>query len=148
MRVHYKVATRMAVQVALGVIKEFDPDADRITPTSNWWRYSSLLTVLGRTQKFWHCSVSSEERPMLCCTTCWHLLFLRRSLKRHYQPNVVVIAERFQFHRRTQGPEESVAEFLTELRRLAMHCDFKNHLTEALRDRLVCGLHNSGIQKK
>ena len=29
-----------------------------------------------------------------------------------------------------------------------MHCDFKTHLNEALRDRLVCGLHNSSIQKK
>ena len=73
---------------------------------------------------------------------------LEDMLRQHYQPTVVVIAERFHFHRRAQGPEESVAEFFAELRRLAMHCDFKTHLNEALRDRLVCGLHNSSIQKK
>ena len=57
---------------------------------------------------------------------------LEDTLRQHYQPTVVVIAERFHFHRRAQGPEESVAEFLAELRRLAMHCDFKTHLNEAL----------------
>ena len=43
---------------------------------------------------------------------------LEDTLRQHYQPTVVVIAERFHFHRRVQGPEEFVAEFLAELRRL------------------------------
>ena len=36
--------------------------------------------------------------------------------------------------------EESVSEFLVELRRLASHCEFGQFLDEALWDRLVCGL--------
>ena len=41
-----------------------------------------------------------------------------------------------------------MAEYVAELRRLATHCQFGNYLDEALRDRLVCGICNSGIQKR
>lgn len=73
---------------------------------------------------------------------------LVETLKRHFEPKPVVIAERFHFHRRAQAVGESIAEYLAELRRLSAHCDFKNYLDEALRDRLVCGLRSESIQRK
>ena len=73
---------------------------------------------------------------------------LFETLKRHFEPKPLVIAERFHFHLRNQGPTESVAEYLAELRRLATHCEFGNYLNEALRDRLVCGLRNPSTQKR
>lgn len=36
-------------------------------------------------------------------------------LKRHFEPQPVVIAERFRFHRRDQAPGESVAQYVAEL---------------------------------
>ena len=66
----------------------------------------------------------------------------------HYEPKPIVVAERYYFHSRSQGPMESIAEFLAELRRLATHCQFGAQLNEALRDRLVCGLRNPAIQKR
>ena len=42
----------------------------------------------------------------------------------------------------------SVAQFVAELRRLATRCDFGEYLTEALRDRLVCGLSSEPAQRK
>ncbi|XP_065902234.1 uncharacterized protein [Dysidea avara] len=69
-------------------------------------------------------------------------------LKDHYEPKPLVIAERFTFHRRNQRREESVMQYLAELRRLATHCKFKDHLDEALRDRFVCGLISETIQKR
>ena len=69
-------------------------------------------------------------------------------LKNHFEPKPLVIAERFTFHRRNQRPEESIMQFLAELRRLATHCDFNNYLEEALRDRFVCGLKSESIQKR
>ena len=69
-------------------------------------------------------------------------------LKKHFQPSKIVIAERFHFHRRSQGPEEFISEFLAELRRLATHCSFGEFLNDALRDRLVCGLHSESIQRR
>ena len=59
-----------------------------------------------------------------------------------------MIAEPFYFHRRNQAPEESVADFIAQLRRLAMHCQFGDHLNEALRDRFVCGLKSEVMQKR
>ena len=59
-----------------------------------------------------------------------------------------MITERFHFHRRNQAPEESVANFVAQLRRLATHCQFGEHLNEALRDRFVCGLKSEVMQKR
>ena len=60
-----------------------------------------------------------------------------------------MIAERFHFHRRNQNSEESIAEFIVELRRrLSTHCAFGDSFNDALRDCLVCGLQNESIQKR
>ena len=67
-------------------------------------------------------------------------------LKKHYQPALSVIAERFQFHKRTQKEGESVAEYVAELKRLLNHCQFEAYLDDALRDRLVCGLRKESTQ--
>lgn len=70
------------------------------------------------------------------------------ALKKHFEPTPIVIAERFHFHRRAQAVGETISEYMAELRRLTTHCQFGAYLDEALRDRLVCGLRNEGIQKK
>ena len=49
---------------------------------------------------------------------------------------------------RNQAPGEPVADYMAELRHLAMHCKFEAYLEEALRDRLVCGLRSEGVQKQ
>ena len=68
-------------------------------------------------------------------------------LRDYFQPKPVVTAKRFHFHRRNKAFGESVAEYQAELRRLATHCEFKQYLSEALRDRLVCGLRSESTQK-
>ena len=70
------------------------------------------------------------------------------TLKAHFQPKPIVIAERFRFHQRSQGLNESVAEYIAELRKLALHCEFGEFLKDALRDGLVCGLRNADVQKQ
>ena len=37
---------------------------------------------------------------------------------------------------------------MAQLRRLSKHCDFKEYLEQALRDRLVCSLRNVDIQRR
>ena len=73
---------------------------------------------------------------------------LKEILTAHYSPKPILIAERFKFHRRNQLESESIAQFVVELKRLALKCEFGVFLEEALRDRLVCGLKNVPIQKK
>ena len=68
-------------------------------------------------------------------------------LKTHYDPEPIVIAERFRFYQRNQKQGESISDYLAELRKLASRCQFRDFLGEALRDRLVCGLNNEAIQK-
>ncbi|XP_044167171.1 uncharacterized protein K02A2.6-like [Acropora millepora] len=73
---------------------------------------------------------------------------LKEVLIGHYSPKPILIAERFKFHRRNQLESESIAQFVVELKRLALRCEFGTFLEEALRDRLVYELKNIHIQKK
>ena len=63
-------------------------------------------------------------------------------------PKLLVIAERFRFHKRDQKDGERVSTYLAELRKLAEHCQFGDYLNDALRDRFACGLRAGSIQKR
>jgi len=77
------------------------------------------------------------------------LASLTCALKNHFEPKRVVITERFHSYRRNQEPGESIADYVAELRRLSMHCDFEAaQLEEALRDLLVCSLRNETCQRR
>ena len=60
----------------------------------------------------------------------------------------MVIAEWFHFYKRVQSSTESIAEFVADLRRLSIHCEFGTFLNEAQRDSFVCGVEDQHIQKK
>ena len=68
-------------------------------------------------------------------------------LKKHYDPEPIIITKRFHFYQRSQKPNETIANYLANLRRLASRCEFGDFLAEALCDRLVCGMSNDNIQK-
>ena len=70
-------------------------------------------------------------------------------LRKHFDPKPLLTAEKFCFHQRGQGPTETIAEYVTELRRLASRCEFgAEYCDDTLRDHLVCGLRSESIQKK
>ncbi|KAL2089316.1 hypothetical protein ACEWY4_014004 [Coilia grayii] len=69
-------------------------------------------------------------------------------LQTHFAPKLLVIAERFRFHRRNQGEGETVAQYVAVLKRLSEHCEFGDYLEDALRDRFVCGLRSETVQKR
>lgn len=67
----------------------------------------------------------------------------------HFMPMPkITVAERFKFYQRIQQSSESVTNFITALRHLSKGCAFGEFLNEALRDCLVIGLADSGIQAK
>ena len=66
-------------------------------------------------------------------------------LKDHFAPKKLLIAERYRFQNCIQLEGEGVSTFAPKLKHLASTCDFGTHLSEALRDRLVCGLRNKEI---
>ena len=69
-------------------------------------------------------------------------------LQDHSAPKPLVIVERFRFHKRNQGLDEGVSTYVAALRKLTQHCEFGTFLDDALRDRLVCGLRSTQIQKR
>ena len=73
---------------------------------------------------------------------------LVEKVKVHREPKASIIVQRFQFNSRTRSLDESVADYVAALRRLAEHCGFNDMLEEMLRDRVVCGINNSAIQKR
>ena len=64
-------------------------------------------------------------------------------LKGHYAPEPIIIAERHKFWTAVQGDGEGIADFIVRLKKLSSTCEFGTFLEEALRDRLVSGLHKS-----
>lgn len=66
---------------------------------------------------------------------------LKQLLQDHYSPRPIVIAERHRFWTATQGENESISCFIVRLKNVSAHCNFGTFLEEALRDRLVSGLH-------
>ena len=73
---------------------------------------------------------------------------LLEALQKHYQPRIVVIAERYRFYKRQQREGEWIAVYQSELRRLAKDCQFGDSLSTALRDQLVCGRFSETLQQK
>uniref|UniRef100_A0A5S6Q663 CCHC-type domain-containing protein n=1 Tax=Trichuris muris TaxID=70415 RepID=A0A5S6Q663_TRIMR len=70
------------------------------------------------------------------------------AMKQYFNPAPSEIVERFRFYKRDQRPNESIADFVAELRRLSEHCNFGNGLDTALRDRLVCGISDESLQRR
>ena len=56
--------------------------------------------------------------------------------------------ESYYFYQRIQKKNETVIEYLTELRRLAAKCNIGQVLVRALRDKFVCGIKNEIILKR
>ena len=69
-------------------------------------------------------------------------------LNYHLQPKQSIIVERFTFHSRSRREGESVALFVAELKKLSEHCGFGDTLNDMLRDRLVCGINDGGMQRR
>ena len=70
------------------------------------------------------------------------------TLDKHLSPKPIVIAERFRFYKRDQLDSEQIKEYVAELKKLSVKCNFGDFLDDALRDKLVCGLRNTAIQER
>ena len=59
-----------------------------------------------------------------------------------------MIVRRFQFNTRKQQAGETVAEYVAALHKAAEFCNYGDSLSEMLRDRLVCGITDTSVQKR
>ena len=138
---------------AFGTIQEFHPESEQISAyleRINMYLKANdvkddkwvpiLLSVIGAKT---YALLRSLVAPALPQDKSFASLVA--TLKQHFEPKPVVIAERFRFHRHDQAPGKSVAEYVAELRQLSTHCKLEAYLDQALRDRLVCGLRNESV---
>ena len=72
------------------------------------------------------------------------------AMAKHLQPESSEIVQRFRFNTRVRLPQESIATYVTQLKRLAEHCNFGDtaRLNEMIRDRLVCGIAHEKWQQR
>ena len=99
---------------------------------SKWWELYSIKDVLSPRSPT---DVGFDDM----CTAMTTLL----------QPQPSEIVQRFCFNTRLRQPQESIATYVTQLKRLAETCDFGDaaRLNEMMRDRLVCGVANEKWQR-
>ncbi|CAB3254965.1 unnamed protein product [Arctia plantaginis] len=69
-------------------------------------------------------------------------------LKGHYIEKKSAIAARYEFYQYKQKENQSINDFVVQIKRLAANCQFKTFLKEALRDRFVSGLRNDILKSK
>ncbi|XP_039887198.1 uncharacterized protein K02A2.6-like [Simochromis diagramma] len=69
-------------------------------------------------------------------------------MKNHFDPKPSEIVQRYKFDSRSRKPNETVMEYVAELRRLAQDCNYGNTLQQMLRDRIVCGIKDDRIQRR
>lgn len=69
-------------------------------------------------------------------------------LNSHLSPKPIKTAGRFRFDKRDQKEGETISEYVAQLKKLSIYCDFNASLNEKLRDRLVCGIRHPHIQKR
>ena len=70
------------------------------------------------------------------------------AMRKHLNPQPIVIAERYKFYARNQLEDETLSDYIASLRKLSEHWKFGDFLTEALGDKYVCGINSQGIRKK
>ena len=64
-------------------------------------------------------------------------------MTKHFCPPTSEIVQRFKFNTRARKPDESVANYISELRALSHYCNFGDTLELMLRDRIVCGIDDT-----
>ena len=68
-------------------------------------------------------------------------------LKCYYSPKPSIIVQHCKYNTRYRQLGESITKFVAELRQIAQFCGYEGVLEDMLRDRLVCGVNNTRIQK-
>ena len=73
---------------------------------------------------------------------------LVKLLGEHFNPKPSSIGSRYRFNKRDRRQGESIYTFVAEFRGLAEHCQFGSTLNDMIRDRLVCSISDSQIQRR
>ncbi len=73
---------------------------------------------------------------------------ITQTLSKHFKPKPILIADRFRFYQRNQGPDETISDYLLALKRLASSCEFGTFLDDALQYKFVSGLTGEAYHRR
>lgn len=73
---------------------------------------------------------------------------LQTIMSQHLKPKPSIITERFKFKECRKKSEQSINQFVANLKFLATDCEFEGSLDDAMRDQFVWGLREVSIQRK
>ena len=73
---------------------------------------------------------------------------LSELVRNHHHPKPSVIMERFRFNTCTRNEGERIASFVARMLQLTTICAYGEALDDMLRDRLVCGVNDNGLQRR
>lgn len=71
-----------------------------------------------------------------------------RHLNKHYEPRPTEATESLKFGKRDRKQGETIQVYVAELRKIAEHCNFGTFMERALRDRLLTGCNDIGMQRE
>ena len=152
---HHILVMRMAI-VTFGQLQEFDRSKEEWQLCEEWLghffvandivddnkKQAVFLSIIGvNTYRLLHNLVSPKKPGEKS------FVELTEALHKHFHPTPSVIVERFKFHSQTRKPGESVATFVSGLCCLSQFCGFGESLEDMLRDCLMCGINDDGLQK-
>ena len=101
-----------------------------------------LLTLIGAKGYTLAKNLLSPKTPESC-----KLEEIINALTNYYKPKMNVVYERYKFYSRNQKHEESISDFVKEIKTLAHTCEFGDTLTVMLRDRFVMGIAHNQTQQ-
>lgn len=115
----------------------------KVNDVKDGLKLPTLIAVMGDEAYELLVNLASPKKPAdLDYTTAVELL------KDHLQPAPSALAERYRFRLRKQGPDENIATYIAELKKLARNCKFDSNLNENLRDQFVCGMKSDIIRQR
>jgi ribosomal protein L37AE/L43A len=145
----------MAMSAFCGSIPQYELDTNWVTymqqvdlfflannVTSEPQKMAMLLSCIGRQA---YDRLSDLCTPVLPQTKSYEEI--RTLMGDHQHPKPLLIAERFRFGKRVQGPTESIAQFVIVLQALSKHCSFGEHLSARLAEQMLLGLRSEHIQR-
>jgi hypothetical protein len=73
---------------------------------------------------------------------------LRKAFREYCSPKKNLTYERHKFNIRNHEENQSIDQYVTELRTLASTCEFENLKDGLIRDRIVCGIRNQTLKER
>ncbi|XP_030223386.1 ETS-related transcription factor Elf-1 isoform X1 [Gadus morhua] len=102
--------------------------------------------------KLFSCLIGESGRELLdtlmgvTAKEAWTMDDIINTFDEHYNPGANETMERYRFFSKNQGASETIDSYVTELKALARKCNFGALRDSLIRDRIVCGSHNTGMR--